>query len=761
MVYYATSDPEGYDLLTLLPPNITTTDNVYICGDLLDSTFVGNINSGYLNAKSNNLKNIHTILTNNRFKSVLSNRDLNKIKCLYLCKLDEKLYENTKEPFIKQFNDGKINLNISTYKLLFKPINSLNPWQIKNMNSWYPFWNPNIGNTDKYKDWSIVPDYLTTPFLDRFTEIFGGDNAKVNGGTMGAYNLLYTIPNELDLLNDNKDSPDYLAFVVLAVFNSMLTNEISNMNSIEIIKKSSPINSSAFNGWLRSLYSKSNAIEYLNEGNNLYIFSHGGVTKYLFDYYTSIEKLLIDNNKELYELLTDYNKFKNVQKGGYYRDDLPLAGTQSISKSPIEILNIINATIRENIFIVLSNGLPMDGKPTKEMLFLLLATAPFDCNSFIGKTTLDIKICQSIENTRLKSPILPGIYDLRNNMFGLKDTTIYQIIGHVPVGYAGTVDYFENSDDKTKAFIINLDTSNTLLGTVENVLNNKGEQQSKSYISIDGNIVNVHADIKLNKTKEIFLSPQYSIASNITKENKFYVSKSYNTSTSNIMINNPIDAKFIKFIKKFGKSYNKNYVNYHGYIPAISSTSAQAGGKPNTRKIKKETKTESSESLESLSDLSSISDSDNIHNKYQSLIVSVSNIPPYLKNKIMTSINFNQLDTPSEFASGAPAPSAPIAPTPPIPTVLEGIKKYNETAPISVPVPTPVVSTSVTEYHVFTHMDENSPHDKILYVLDNNDVEKFLPTQASTTSKYNSDPYYGKYLKYKQKYSSLKIHLNK
>ena len=208
MTEFTISDPEGYDITSL----IDTTMNVVICGDLFDSTSTKKgIPSDVIhsNLKSNNLKNIRTILNNTNIKLIFGNRDLNKVKCRYLNEL------GGNNELVTKFNNGNIDLSTSSYQDL-KKILSKEPWKIDSMNEWYTFWAKDVGSK---KDWTSKTDYTSQPFFARFTEIFGGDNVK---GTMSADNLLYTIHYEIGI---NSKDEDYNAFIVLAIFKSMLLNE--------------------------------------------------------------------------------------------------------------------------------------------------------------------------------------------------------------------------------------------------------------------------------------------------------------------------------------------------------------------------------------------------------------------------------------------------------------------------------------------------------------------------------------------------------
>ena len=93
-------------------------NNIIITGDIIDSTtgFGLNINN-CLDTKSNNINNLLLISKYNNIHLILGNRDLNKLKCLSLCKLEEPETRKRSatigggdDSLIRDFNNGNINL---------------------------------------------------------------------------------------------------------------------------------------------------------------------------------------------------------------------------------------------------------------------------------------------------------------------------------------------------------------------------------------------------------------------------------------------------------------------------------------------------------------------------------------------------------------------------------------------------------------------------------------------------------------------------
>ena len=160
---------------------------------------------------------------------------MNKIKCQYLLEVDESLCKDC--PELKAFNEGNLSLptaqeyeSFMTKYIGEKTITNI--WKIKDMNAWYTFWAPIVGDTGK-KEWmptektknNIDHVYKSYPFLMRFLEVFGADNGADIGGTMGAQNLLLTIPIEIGLTGYNTD--EYLK-AATAFINHFLVHYIQN-----------------------------------------------------------------------------------------------------------------------------------------------------------------------------------------------------------------------------------------------------------------------------------------------------------------------------------------------------------------------------------------------------------------------------------------------------------------------------------------------------------------------------------------------------
>ena len=645
MTEFTISDPEGYDITTLLD---TSTDEYIICGDLFDSTSTKKgipSDAIHSNLKSNNLKNIRTILNNN-IKLIFGNRDLNKLKCRYLNELGDS------NELVVKFNNGNIDLSINSYQDL-KKILSKEPWKIDSMNEWYTFWAKDVGSK---KDWTSKTDYTNQPFFARFIEIFGGDNVK---GTMSADNLLYTIPYEIGIYSTDED---YNAFIVLAIFKSMLLSEY--IKTDESIKGMT--NSSAVKGWLYNLFtsSKNKSCSISKNANKVFLYSHGGITKSLLDLYLDpsspgkIQKIpysLVPNTPvtdKIYEYLVNaykyyesqtveptvkiittakqiepsiidpesvyigvdelkkskdvinktYTEYMKVLEEKYDVNlDLPLEINKKyqhieelvggffnkVENEPIydykileQLCEYVNSCFTTHIKAIFDSTTFME-KPNSSMLFMLLMTAPFSCTNFVTKLN-NKSLCDNILDVRTLSPILPGIDNMRKNYMFIKDGNtqldLYQVIGHVPLGYAAIVDNFTNTVNSNiyNTYLINMDVSNSFHSDDMNKLKD-GNLVSKTILVNNNGKLSIDSVINLDLEKQpaVLYTSEYIndtsalVGNNLKYDKKLVVSKE--------LFDNLKDKKEYKFefktdlsslvgLDKTGTfaSPSEFSINYHG-----------------------------------------------------------------------------------------------------------------------------------------------------------------------------------------------------
>ena len=480
-------------------------------------------------------------------KLIFGNRDLNKLKCKYLCTLKEidnnpVITELTQiNNFIDSFNKGNIDLSFDTYNTFINYITKYTDkikdiWAINNLNSWYPFW----GGIDRekkgktQKDWSKSEYDINKIFYERFIEIFGQDTVK---GTMSADNLLISIPAELKDTNfftaTTTRDKDYKAFVILALFKSMcISDDSAKECDIKYIT-----NSSKVKGWLYKMYkkgqpfdvidAKNNGTNSVKDNNNIYLLSHGGLTKNLIngdkqndksntysDRLTLMLTKLGKTDTEIKEFISNaslfYEPSDTVATGGFYDDNIDTTYDHkkfdlNKTDSTKNILSHAYFIIKNAINKILNND-NMD-KPDVYMLFLLIITSPFDCKKYLEKLKTDKydpnkKLCDKMYSSQQTGPIMPGIFNMRKLMYTCIDRQLYQIIGHRPVGIGATMDEFKDSSNNV-SYLITLDNSNSFLGKSINALDDDNKSQSRSILEINlvDNDTTIDTQIKIVEDK--------------------------------------------------------------------------------------------------------------------------------------------------------------------------------------------------------------------------------------------------------------------
>ena len=523
------SDPEGGDIYANLREE-DHNNEIYICGDLIDSTAVL---KSMTRIKNYNLQNIYRCITNPNIKVCLGNRDLNKFKCYYLCNLDETIQND----LVRQFNNGEINLTYDTYTELNKELNTQftennteidsKIWNNINMVNWYSFWTPNFPihkynpvndkyinpNHKEYNPDIIKPIYNTqykknNIFKTRYDEIFGADPAI---GTMSASYISTCIMNELTKLTKTNNEiygnfrnytinqiEDYAAFVTLAIFRSMNLNvddlkKIANVTEI--------INTSDVKGWLHLLYTKNNICYSIQTKQNHLLFSHGGITNIslhddnlenIFKMCKDLKENLVDGHKYFH----NYCNKTSSQAGGFYTTHQSTNKNTYTSNQINKKIIFIQKYMRTKYTAMINERKYNNKKPSQLVLFFCMLTGYFDyyvfnstninkennkkCDNEVKKYT-DKKQKNIKYDMSFASPIMAGILNLRvrESLFTITDKELYQFFGHKPVGISTTVDLIKFVSETKKeskepkehyTTLVNLDISNTFTTTTLNPL---------------------------------------------------------------------------------------------------------------------------------------------------------------------------------------------------------------------------------------------------------------------------------------------------
>ncbi len=528
------SDHEGEEINSHL---YNHENKLLICGDILDSTVGGGFEQNFIRAegKINNIKkiynirNIAAIVNNSNIHLIFGNRDVNKFKCKFLTKMVSK----KKLDIFDNFNKGNIDLSeTTTYRNL---VSSSIHWKADTKH-WYPFWNKNINDHISY--WSTpetnVDKYGKYIFLTRFYRIFGEDGSD---GTMGAANLLYTIPLELGITIDSariddKKYLDYLAFIVLAVFRTMtiynekpldikLIEDINNIGAIKTLKDT------ILNGLLGKFYSLPNTsfVSYFNDKKNnvLYIFSHGGITSTMIK-----EFKVFDNLNPLIKHLND-NKKSLTMSGG---------NIEFNSRQIIDKIEEVNKAYFNNLIFSFRkpqqtayNPNKYDYKPTTQMLLTLATSALYKPNQ-------DMQFV-------LNSTINPGIDEIQNYLFYCSDSNIVQIFGHIPKGFATNIAKY--GDSKYKTYLINLDFS-----------------QSYKYTSLGGKTICFLFFQKDNIENGPLINSSLDITQLVNNRSVTTDINPTETNTNKFITDTKINGNILTLLRNL---FDVELMNYDEYIP--------------------------------------------------------------------------------------------------------------------------------------------------------------------------------------------------
>ena len=226
--------------------------------------------------------------------------------------------------------------------------------------------------------------------------------------------------------------------------------------------------------------------------------------------------------------------------------------------------------------------------PSIDVLVMTMLVTPFSFETFVtkAKPLLPVQVPEAeagasqLLNIQLKdinkvlpmthvSPIIAGIFNLRNSLFSVEGYTLYQFFGHVPVGVSTSVELHENkligveqtsskvertSSKVEQTILINLDTSNSFLASALNV----GGSYSRAHIQLgQADPVSVHSNIHINNSQ-----PRTTFSDKITIP--------VIQNVIQLRIDNDLDKTFIDTCKIFEYINKKTFIEtnrtlyYHG-----------------------------------------------------------------------------------------------------------------------------------------------------------------------------------------------------
>jgi hypothetical protein len=393
------------------------------------------------------------------------------------------------------------------------------PWTHK-MKHWYTFWNPNLIRDftefdDNYCSQTYTDDkgeIQTGQFHKRFIDIFGADGAK---GTMSAQYLLNTIPYELYGDDYKGYSDNYKAFIVLAIFKSMMEYNTSytiqpNLFHIKTGKfnNTNPcnnINTSLFKGWLCQMYTKSVMCLISKVENNVFLFSHAGMP---------IENNFLEGLKAYsdLDLTDDATKLTNINHRTLSKEKknmrVLLTGgapetIEKLNSIVQEYNNYFKDTLIDPIVVNTEKG-SVNGVPTNEMVQLLAYTSGY------SKETK--------KYSSASGPVNLEDWKTTDTHYRIDDMKVHQIHGHSPQGFGcdiipliqGNVFY---------GSIVNLDNSNTFMSNNRRQYGDDSiNKKSYNYLEIDTTDGEYTIDTSLYIDYQGFIDGKNIITNNLSTE---------------------------------------------------------------------------------------------------------------------------------------------------------------------------------------------------------------------------------------------------
>ena len=447
---------------------------VIYLGDLLDYTTVFGLDEKII--KKDNLCQFKLLklFTDNpdHCRCILGNRDLNKIKLWPLLQLNsgKKWWKHHKSDILK----------IAKQNIINNDINQL--WNIEDLTPFCPYWRDNQSWKDKQKTHDndnknltiSKPDYLNHALYDRYVSIFGIDNSTQKlelQGTMSAQNTLKYLLIEL-LDNEEylkiKEDKDLCAKVVFTVYARMLDPELAENPEIPEI-----------DGLLYKYYKQALCIGYATNNNNLYLFSHGGITENF-----------INHSAHSYDILKQMgdNLRQICQEGGGQNEDL---FNQFVD---------FNKYVSTSIDSILHNTTQNDDKlPDLDLSVLIALSVPAENNKKIKE--------QTVYSTALSPIQVSAPTNSKLDRSGFFDK-YYNFFGHIPKGFGYS---FGKAANTERTYYVSTDFSNAILKS--SLL--KPETYDYNYIvlllNINTNEMMLEGDIKLDLSKfnkETFILPK-------------------------------------------------------------------------------------------------------------------------------------------------------------------------------------------------------------------------------------------------------------
>lgn len=394
---------------------------------------------------------------------------------------------------------------------------------------------------------------------------------KILIDTHGAPNLIYTLLYELEtefnlsLLNNiiildniiDDELNEYLCYLIGFIFNKLCSNIIKKN------KKNDPYQK--IRGILKKMFIKSKIVHLID--NNL--LSHGGITKYCLSFYLNKKQFynkiynLIINNNYIFNQKFKNNNINTAEEYKFKINNFFINSKKYfnfISQNIIDKVllnvnydNIFQFNININLFFkkLINNIINFSDFKNALSSYIYLIISSTDCTSpilnqlFINPNTIILNKTRFQKNypqNNFFSPIGPGFMKLSEfpdiNFKFISSFKLNQIMGHKPFGISTS--FFEINN--YNQVLINLDTSNTFIGTIYN-----------KNVYLNFNLLNINFNKILNITKIIDLSNFDFVHINSLTHNFNFKIKQKHTIFLNYITDN---SKFIELLITYNE-YNK------------------------------------------------------------------------------------------------------------------------------------------------------------------------------------------------------------
>ncbi len=495
---FITSDCEGFDITSVdgfINEDGSTNGNLYVLGDVVDSTShpTRNIKTDkiLLEKKSFNLRNLRDIVIYKNIFLIFGNREINKLKCKWLTKLAgglEGFDSKGNSNLIKQYNDGIIRCTYRNYRDLVSIVKQYNNIQRHTrIQKQYEAVSQDSTITQVERDNLLnLLDLQTNWHVQSMTAWYGHaggfkNPTKIRDWTKDVNNLVKSKSAEND---KEKEYFFYKRFQeIFGLDNALGTMSAGNLlytipieiglDSIELNIKviASEEEKDDFRAFIVLSIFRSMFLKPDNKENNL--ISYGLYYKLFADPKNSVFKILDDSKGNVF-LLSHGGVSSDILGADVIARRNELVSNEKYKRRMNDASE--NIWDQSGGFYKNQDGISFDLADVKTRLEDLNAEFYRHVMSLLGDDTLTepneallfvFSFMFVAPFTSIPAiPMMPGFREIgrKNKNIYINDKNVYNIFGHQPNGVSAVVDYYESSTD-LKCFEIDLDTSNSFSTT--------------------------------------------------------------------------------------------------------------------------------------------------------------------------------------------------------------------------------------------------------------------------------------------------------